>query len=147
MEDYDLITTSTYAPNQLTNDPLNPLTFLNIVEPPLYQDDGWRCWILCLIFAVKIVWLELGLTSDQTRTALSHVKSSESSEMIENMKTILNECANRYAANVGVVLSTDTSSYLTFGFKNTEREIESSQRKKPQFLKTTLHAEKGFPTC
>ena len=95
MEDYDLITTSTYAPNQLANDPLNPLTFLNIVELPFYQDDGWRCWILCLMFAVKIVWLELGLTSDQTRTALSHVKSSESSEMIENMKTILNDCANR----------------------------------------------------
>ena len=120
MGDYDLIATSTNAPNQLANDPLNPLTLLNIVKPPFYQDDGWRCWILCLMFAVKIVWLELGLTSDQTQTAFSNVKSSESTAMIENMKSTLNECANRYAANIDVVLSTDISSYLTFGFNDTK---------------------------
>ena len=72
------------------------------------------------MFPVKIVWLELGLTSDQTWIALSHVKSSESTEMIKNMKSTLNECANRYAANVDVVLSTDISSYLTFGFNDKE---------------------------
>ena len=152
MEDDDLIETSTYAPNQLANDPLNPLRFLNIVEPPFHQDDEWRCWILCLMFAVKIVWLELGLMSDQTRTALSHVKSSKSSEMIENMKSTLNECANRYAANIDVVLSTDISSYLTFGFNDTEpdetdlltRDRELKE-KETSILKKSRYMQKRFP--
>ena len=81
------------------------------------------------MFAVKIVWLDLGLTSAQTRTALSHVESSESSEMIENMKAILNDCANRHAANVDVVASNDISSYSNFGYESTETvEIDSVAR-------------------
>ena len=96
------------------------LSAINIVEPPFYQNDEWRCWILYLVFVVKIVWLDLGLTSAQTRTALSYVKSSESIEIIKNMKVIVDECAIRHAANVNVVESNDFSSSLLFEDERTE---------------------------
>ena len=114
IKEYKLITTSTPASDQLAKDPFN-LSTINIVKPPFYQNDERRCWILYLMFAVKIVWLDLGLTSKQTQVAISNVKSSESREMIQKMKSILDVCVIRQAANANVVKINDTPSCLLFG--------------------------------
>ena len=134
IKEYKLITTSTPASNQLAKDPFN-LSTINIVEPPFYQNDGWRCWILCLMFAVKIVWLDLELTSKQTQAAISHVKSSESCEMIENIKAILKVRAIRQAANANTVKKV-TIPYHVYSLETSVRKPQSHLRPhSPQYQK------------